>query len=120
MDSAIWAYSFGTLFFACETGQRLTNGFDEINELFNRLDRYRFPDEIKRMPTTILINSHEPVELLYFGSHSCSRETMEEVSNWESSAGNILRRPQKQFYADINYSYSIFQCTFLYLSVCTK
>lgn len=83
-------YAFGVVFTVCELFQRLTDGFDEINDVIDQLKWYQFPDEIQKMLPTLLIIVQKPVVIKCFGSISCCRETFKEVSFY-STNGLILK-----------------------------
>ena len=74
-------YAFGTIFLACELGQRISNAFEEIENVTGQCDWYLFPDEVKRMLPTILINVQHPVKLQCFGSFACCRNAFKMVSS---------------------------------------
>lgn len=63
-------YAFGTIFIACELGQRLSNTFDEICDQMERFNWYSFPDELKAMLPIIIIVVQHPVEINCFGSRA--------------------------------------------------
>lgn len=73
-------YAFGTLFVACELGQRASNAFDEINDVIGQFDWYLFPDELKKILPIIMQFAQRPVDVEFFGSISCSREVFKRVS----------------------------------------
>lgn len=73
-------YSFGTVFLACDFGQRMTNAFADINMMIGQFNWYLFPLEIKKMLPTIIMSAQEPVVLEVFGSIACSREAYHQVS----------------------------------------
>lgn len=79
--------AFGVAFSFCELGQRISNAFDEIDDVIAQLKWYLCPDELKRILPIIIINSQDPVALEYFGSTSCSRETFKKVclNIWKNS-----------------------------------
>lgn len=74
------SFAFGYVFITCELFQRLTDGFDEINDAVDQLKWYQFSNEIRKMLPTLLINVQQPVFIKCFGSISCSRETFKKVS----------------------------------------
>lgn len=73
-------YAFGTLFIACELGQRINLVFDECNEMVDQFDWYLFPDDIQRMLPMILNFTQQTFELKCFGSAACNREMFKYVS----------------------------------------
>lgn len=81
---SILQMSLGLAFLCCELGQRITNAFDDIDEvLLVELNWYLFPIEIKKILPTILINTQEVVALHCFGSIVCGRESFKDVSKHE-------------------------------------
>ena len=66
--------------FASEIGQRLSNGFEGIDDKINQIDWYLLPMEIQRILPTIMINTQQPVFVNCFGSLACSRDTLKRVS----------------------------------------
>lgn len=74
------SYAFGYVLFTCELFQRVTDRFDEINDIVGQLDWYRFSHGIQKILPTLLINIQQPVFVVCFGKISCSRETFKKVS----------------------------------------
>lgn len=72
--------SFGSVFIICELCQRITNAFEEIEDVITQFKWYIFPDEVKRMLSIIINTGQQSVELKCFGSTSCNRETFKKVS----------------------------------------
>lgn len=68
------------MFGVCELGQRMTNGFGEIDDEIEAFNWYLFPYEIQKILTTILIRVQMPIELQYFDSISATRENSKKVS----------------------------------------
>lgn len=75
---AFW--SFGGIFFYCEFGERLGQLFVEVDDTIYQLDWYLYPEEIRRMLPTLIINVQEPMEIECFGSLSCCRDAFKQVS----------------------------------------
>lgn len=48
---------FGSVFLACEVGQRFTDLFEEINDILDRLNWYLFPNKLQRLLPTVLVNA---------------------------------------------------------------
>lgn len=59
--SVRYFWSFAFIFFFCEFGERLSNGFRELNDMCYQLDLYLFPIEIRPMLPTILVVAQQPV-----------------------------------------------------------
>lgn len=72
-------WMFVTIFGICEFGERLSETFNEINEMYDRLDWYRFPCNVQHTLTILMIFAQKPVELYVFGSMTCGRITFKNV-----------------------------------------
>ena len=72
-------YATGLAFLTCEFLQRISDAFEEIEDVTVQCDWYLFPDKIKRMLPTILINAQQPVEMKLFGNFSCNRDAFKKV-----------------------------------------
>lgn len=66
-------------FITCESGQRLTNSFDEVDDDLGQLDWYLFPIEIQRLLPMTIMNVQEPPVIKCFGNIQCSREQFKKV-----------------------------------------
>ena len=84
--AAYGCWSFMTVFFASEIGQRLTDGFADIANKIYKIDWYLLPMEIQRMLPTIMINTQQPTFIECFGSLTCSRDTYKKVSFSQSQS----------------------------------
>lgn len=88
--------AFGAVFISCEVGQRISNGFEEIEDVTSQYHWYLFPEQLKRMLPMILINLQVPVGIPVFGSFLCSRDTFKRVrktiKNPEYSKCTLLMR----------------------------
>lgn len=69
-------YAFGFVFILCELCERISQGFNEINNIFNEYNYLTVPMEIRR-----LICTQQPMEFKFFGSIACSRESFKKVSS---------------------------------------
>lgn len=76
-------WSFAFVFFFCEFGERVSNGFEELNDSLNNLDWYLLPIEIQRMLPTAMIIFQSPVVVPVIGKFSCSRYVFDRVSATE-------------------------------------
>lgn len=76
--SILLFWSVVEIFVFCETSERLTIEFDEI-DFYNEWDWYLFPNEVRRILPTIIINVQEPVALQGYGNITCTRETFKRV-----------------------------------------
>lgn len=72
-------YSFGVLLIICEICQRVNFAFNECNEMTNQLQWYLFPADIQRMLPLIFNYMQQPVDIKFFGSAACDRETFKHV-----------------------------------------
>lgn len=63
----------------CELGQRISNAFEEIDDVIAQYNWYLFPDKLKRMLPIILMNTQDRVAFECFGSIACSREAFRKV-----------------------------------------
>lgn len=73
-------WSFAFIFFFCEFGERVSNGFSELNDRFNQLDWYLFSIGIQRLLPTIMVVTQQRVVLRTFGNITCTRDMFKEVS----------------------------------------
>lgn len=81
--------TFIVVYIACELCQRLSNSFDEINDLINQFRWYRFPIETKRILPMALVFVQKPVSLECFGSFSYCREALKKVNRINSQLYKI-------------------------------
>lgn len=73
-------WSIGLASLPSELGQRITDAFDNIDEVLNELDWYLLPIDTKKILPLILINTQDIVALKCFGSILCGREAFKNVS----------------------------------------
>lgn len=71
--------TFFALYIICELGQRLSDAFEEINELIDQFQWYRFHKNMKRILPTAMIIVQKPVSVECFGSLLCGREVFKKV-----------------------------------------
>lgn len=71
----------GSLFLACEIGQRLTDLFEDINEQLEGLNWYLFPLKMQQLLPILLINAQEEVVIGCYGAINCSRVQCQKVNN---------------------------------------
>lgn len=74
-------WSISLIFIFCELGERVTDGFNELNDVICTLDWYTFPIKRQQMFQTILIAFQQPVIFQAFGSISCTRDVFKRVSS---------------------------------------
>lgn len=87
--------SFILVFISCELGHRLTDAFNDFNDIIDQFKLYLFSIEVKRIIPTIMLSSQKPVRLECFGSISCCREVFQQVCscNSPSNAFNLFPIP---------------------------
>ena len=73
-------WTFAGIFGICEFGQQFSRSFDEINDIYDRLAWYKFPNDVQHALPTLMVVAQKPIELHVFGSISCSRITLKSVS----------------------------------------
>lgn len=73
-------WSFIHVFMFCDLGEKVSNGFDTLNESIFIGDWYTLPIEIQRILPTILLATQKPVTLRGFGNIPCMRQTFRKVS----------------------------------------
>lgn len=78
-------YAFGLIFVVCELSQRVTNAFEDLNDVIAEFNWYLFPSKLKKMLPTIMIVAQQPIEFECFGSISCSREAFKKVCSKSNS-----------------------------------
>lgn len=74
-------YAFGTVFVICELCQRISDQYDELNDIFGQIKWYLFPMKIQRLLPLIVMSTQELVSIECFGSIACDRETSKKVIN---------------------------------------
>lgn len=73
------AYTFVTLYAACEMGQRVAYQFNLFNEKVYDCDWYLFSLEMKRIYAIALIGSQDPVIIEGYANTVCTRNAFENV-----------------------------------------
>ena len=71
---------FTQMFGVCEFGQQLSGAFEEINDVYDQFVWYKFPCKVQQVLPTLIMIAQQPVELHVFGSISCDRITLKNVS----------------------------------------
>lgn len=79
MTIFIACYAVGVDFFACDIGQRISNAFNEINDVIGKFDWYLFPNELQKLLPIIIHFAQLPVEMKFFGSIACNRDSLKKV-----------------------------------------
>lgn len=72
-------FTFTSVLIACELGQRSSDVFIEINDLFDQFQWHRFPVKMKHILTLTMIVLQKPVSIECFGSFFCCREAFKSV-----------------------------------------
>lgn len=78
-----------SVFVACEVGQRLSNAYSEIADVFDQLNWYLLPIEVRRILPTIILYVQQPIEIMFFGSLSLNRAQFKRVSNTITTFASI-------------------------------
>lgn len=73
--------SFGLVFTSCELCERVSDAFEEICDVIDQLDWYKYPSDIKQILPMIILNAQAPINIECFGSISCSRLVFKKVSH---------------------------------------
>lgn len=63
------------LFTSCELAGRMSNEFDDINDIVDQFDWHLFPLETQRILPIIMANAQQPFGFKCFGSYLCNRDT---------------------------------------------
>lgn len=67
------------LFASCELVGRISQEFNDICDMVDQFDWYRFPCEMQKILPIIMMSTQQPVEFECFGSIACNRETFKRV-----------------------------------------
>lgn len=73
------SYAFGSVLIICEMGQRMSYAFDEIGDMIWHLDWYSYSNKLQRMLPTVMMAAKQPVAVKFFGSLSCSRDSLQKA-----------------------------------------
>lgn len=71
--------AFGCVFIICEMGQRISYAFDEIGEMIWDMKWYLHSNKIQKLLPIIINAVQKPVAIKFFGSVTCSRESLKKV-----------------------------------------
>lgn len=69
--------------------QRITDAYEEINDVINLLDTYKLSRKIKRMLPTVMIIAQETIYIECFGELACVRESFKKVSKIYKPIANV-------------------------------
>lgn len=83
----VGAEALATVFVLCEIGQRIGGACNEINDVFDRLNWYLFPIEVRETLPMVILYVQQPINFKFFGSFACSREQLKRVSMMYRSNG---------------------------------
>lgn len=72
-------WSFAFVFVICEFGQKLSDGFNEVDDEIGQFDWYLCSMEIQKLLPILIIVTQKPISLKVFGSISCDRENFKKV-----------------------------------------
>lgn len=73
-------WSFAIIFGVCEFGEKLSEAFEQINDVYDQFAWYLLPFDVQHMLSTLIMIAQKPIELRVFGSISCTRITFRKVS----------------------------------------
>lgn len=73
-------YAFGLVFTICALGQKLSNDFEEIADLFEQYDWYTFSNETNQILLTIMTILQRSIAIECFGSLEAGHEAYKKVS----------------------------------------
>lgn len=68
------------LFIGCELGQRVSDAFEEILDIIEGFNWYRFPNRMQRLLPVILAIVQKPVEFEIFGKITLCRYILKTVN----------------------------------------
>lgn len=74
--------SFGSIFIACELGERASLAFDEIDQMVGQFNLYYFPPNVMKMLPIFLAMVQKTFRIGVFGSIKCGRESFKNVSSF--------------------------------------
>lgn len=77
MFLSFWAYL--SICMLCNSGDTVVKRFEEI-DIYYLCEWHTFPNSVKRIMPSVIINSQIPVGIEAFGNVSCSRETTKRVN----------------------------------------
>lgn len=103
-------YAFGIVFTVCELSERIINSFEQINDVVHQFEWYLFPVSIQRILPIFIINVHQPIDIAYFGSRSCSREAFKKVRIYRILCVCVVMQSFKYIFIQVvntGFSYSM-------------
>ena len=99
VSMVFWSFSF-VLFF-CESGEMVTNQFNQFHEELCQFDWYLYPSEIQQLYLTFIMYTHRPAVIYGYGNILCTRDVFKMVMS-------LKYQPQKI------YPFSFFIFFFIY------
>ena len=75
--------SFVLIFIACELSQRISDAFNQFDEIIIQYKWYLFSNELKQILPMIMINTQKPFTMECFGSISCCRDVFKRVRQFK-------------------------------------
>lgn len=73
-------YAFGMVGVICELCQRITNKFNEFDDILSQFDWYMYPHQIQKMLLMLIMSTQQEIVFECFGKLSCDRESFKRVS----------------------------------------
>lgn len=74
----LWAFTLNSVIF--ESGNRVTNQFDQFNLELNQCEWNKFPIELQRLYLISLLDTQRPKTIHIGGGIACTRETCKRVN----------------------------------------
>lgn len=83
-----WIGSFTSILLMCEIAGRVSNKFEQINDIIVRFQWYLFPIKMRQSLPIILVNVQKPVVFKCTANVPCNRETFARVSCVDAETKN--------------------------------
>lgn len=93
-------YSFGAILLVCEIGQIVSDAFEDNWHLHDQFKWHSFPTEILHVLPLVMMISQQPVDIQFFGNHSCKRCFSRKIST--EYVFLVLISVSKRYYEIIN------------------
>lgn len=77
------------MFIICELLQRVSNGFEDVEDMIEQFKWHSFSNKLKRMLPIILINVQQTVVVECFGNIACNREAFKMVCLKEKTVNSF-------------------------------
>lgn len=111
--SLLW-WALILTYLPCEFGEQLSNGIVEIDDCIDQFNWYLFPLEIRQMLPIILISVQQPVEIRFFGSVACNRDSFKKV---RLAMLKFIQGKEGTLEFKVSCLFQIINCTFSYFMV---